>query len=349
VSGLRWASREVDRGEIASGLEEALAALSLGIENVALVQGAVAEGDLAAVEREIAASFSGPPPCHLVSQANAGECEVALLLWLYEGAVSRNGSVASVGGRGGRLYFVDGISAPPGDVVHQWARCFERLEETLAEAGLASADLVKVWTYYGDSGGEQHFQQFSAYRNRLFSALPFPIGPDSGGGGFPASTGVSVRGRSALGGIAASGAVLEAVSNPLQTDPYRYGPPMLPASFSRAVAVELEGERLLLVSGTASVTGSSIAHEGDLTAQVEQVLTLLEALAREAAEGGEVSWGHLTVYVRDREQAAVVRSLIEARHSGVPRLLVIAPLSRPSLLVEVDAAAIVRLEQGPTQ
>lgn len=343
MTGLRWATLEADRGEIAAALRDALAGVSLAAENIALLQAAVGEGEIGAVRREIAEACSGqPPPCHLVRQAHGGDRGVAALLWLYEGVVVRNGSVASIGQGSGKLHFVDGVSAPAGTVGEQWEHCFRSLDAALQGAGLATSSLVKLWTYYGNSGEDDHFPQFSDHRNRLFSGVQFSILAGSGDVGLPASTGVYASvGESALGAIAASGAEARAVVNPLQVDPHCYQPPMRPAWFSRGVRAELDGEGVLLASGTASIVGSAVVHEGHADAQARQVLTLLGALQQEAKGGGEARGGYMVVYVRDRKEATTVRGILDDCHPGVPTLVIVAPLSRPNLLVEVDSAAIV--------
>jgi len=186
VTGLRWATSEAEPGAIAAALRDAVDGASLALENVALLQAAVGEEGIAAARHEIAAAFEGePPPCHLVRQSPAGGRGIAALLWLYEGPVVRSGAVASIGRGPGRLHFVDGVSAPTGDVGAQWERCFGSLDAALREAGLAASSLVKLWTYYGSAGGDGHFPEFSAYRNRRFSRARFSIAPDSGAEGCP--------------------------------------------------------------------------------------------------------------------------------------------------------------------
>src|SRR5258708_39506048 len=79
------------------------------------------------------------------------------------------------------------------------------------------------------------------------------------------------------------------VENPRQKPAYkysrRYGP--MPPCFSRATIANVNGQRRLLVGGTASIVGEDSMHLDDVDAQLEETLKNLEALIDAAAERPE--------------------------------------------------------------
>lgn len=327
---LRWVTVETSHGGLGPAIRDALRAQGLRVEDVVKVQLVARDSERA--QCEFRDAFPGTP-CQALSQGLPGGRQVAALVWACTSPISRGQGVTSAGWGTARLYFLDAVTSGPGGTAgRQWARCFEVLGAALRRARLDFADLVKLWTFYGTASGEAHFTEFSTCRNEVFDGVRFTLSPDGGGRGLPASTGVRVTGGEAvLGAVAATGASACALSNPLQTDPYRY--PDRPALFSRGVRVQLDGAALLLASGTASVLGGAVTHEGSATAQAEQVLALLDVLA------GPARYGYLLAYVRDRSDAPAVRGVLRHHHRETPTLLVQARLSRPGLLVEIDSAA----------
>jgi len=77
--------------------------------------------------------------------------------------------------------------------------------------------------------------------------------------------------------------------NPRQVSAFRYPPQYGPKSpsFARASRVELGGEALIVVSGTASIVGHASLHVDDVRAQVDETVENLR-LVYGAAAGGEI-------------------------------------------------------------
>jgi len=137
------------------------------------------------------------------------------------------------------------------------------------------------------------------------------------------------------------------VENPRQKPAYtysqRYGP--MPPCFSRATIADLNGQRRLLVGGTASIVGEDSAHQDDAGAQLEETLRNLEALI-DAATGRQESTGalkrliDLRVYVACAGDAPAIRAELAARCPQAWRVeLVIARVCRPELLLEIEGVA----------
>jgi enamine deaminase RidA (YjgF/YER057c/UK114 family) len=121
-----------------------------------------------------------------------------------------------------------------------------------------------------------------------------------------------------------------------------------PSAFSRGFLVGRGGDRLVFVSGTASVgPAGETLHVGDFTAQARRAFENVRAvLAAGGADWRDVV--KVTVYLRDI--AAHYASFNEVRSAyfrevGLTRLpastCVEARLCRDDLLVEMDACAVV--------
>lgn len=140
-----------------------------------------------------------------------------------------------------------------------------------------------------------------------------------------------------------------AVANPRQIAPYRYsrsyGP--LPPCFARATVIEPEGERLVLVGGTASIVGEASVHVGDLAKQTDETLANLAVLIHEAAgeEGGDregalVRYEDVRVYYPDPYRQDELRGLLKGAFPGARAVeWVRADLCRTDLLVEIEGVA----------
>jgi enamine deaminase RidA (YjgF/YER057c/UK114 family) len=150
------------------------------------------------------------------------------------------------------------------------------------------------------------------------------------------ASGVGHQGRDLVIHCLASDRPGRAVDNPRQTAPYRYsrkyGP--LPPCFARATRIEVGGQPLVLVGGTASIVGEESVHLGDLARQTEETLTNLAALAPLA------EYRELRVYYPDTERLDELRTLLDGALAGADRIeWVRADLCRPELLVEIEGVA----------
>jgi chorismate lyase/3-hydroxybenzoate synthase len=137
------------------------------------------------------------------------------------------------------------------------------------------------------------------------------------------------------------------VENPRQKPAYkysrRYGP--MPPCFSRATIANVNGQRRLLVGGTASIVGEDSMHLDDVDAQLEETLKNLEALIDAAAERPEAGTAlsrllDLRVYLARQDDAPAIRAVLASRCPRAERIeLTIARVCRPELLVEIEGVA----------
>ncbi len=200
--------------------------------------------------------------------------------------------------------------------------------------------LLRIWNYFdGINQGradEERYKQFCIGRAAGLAAHHAHR--------YPAATAIGRRDGAPtlqIYWLAARtpGAPLE---NPRQVSAYhyprRYGPAS--PSFSRAMLVS---QRLLMISGTASIVGHSSRHSGSLTSQIDETLANLESLLERATSAHPAipaRWGEqslLKVYLRDGASAARVEAhLAERLPSSVRYMILEADICRSELLVEID-------------
>lgn len=132
------------------------------------------------------------------------------------------------------------------------------------------------------------------------------------------------------------------LENPRQTSAYRYprqyGP--VAPTFSRAM---LASDRLIMISGTASIVGHASRHPGDVRAQLQETLNNISNLlqrAAGAARGITPRLGAeslLKIYLRDPSLAGDVEALLKERLPSQTQFLILhADICRAELLLEVD-------------
>lgn len=203
--------------------------------------------------------------------------------------------------------------------------------------------LLRIWNYIdginqGD-GDNERYKLFCSGRAAGLSALG-PARDES----FPAATCIGRRDGDAMVQVywlagRAPGLPLE---NPRQVSAYRYpreyGP--TPPSFSRAM---LASDRLVMISGTASIVGHASRHRGNVRAQLDETFTNLANVlqrAAGAAPGITTKLGPqslLKIYLRDESLLPEVHDFLRERVPSETQYIVLhADVCRSELLVEID-------------
>jgi chorismate lyase/3-hydroxybenzoate synthase len=215
---------------------------------------------------------------------------------------------------------------------------YAALRKFLADSSYPYA--LRLWNYFdGINRGEgdtERYKQFCVGRIAGFGAQPAEH--------YPAATAIGRRdgdptlqvywlaGRS-------PGVPLE---NPRQVSAYRYprqyGP--IAPSFSRAMLVS---ERLVMISGTASIVGHASHHPGDLTAQLDEVLVNLTSVLQRACAIAPLlppqlgARSLLKFYLRDAAAAEKLDRLLRTRLTPQVRYMILeADICRSDLLLEAD-------------
>lgn len=116
---------------------------------------------------------------------------------------------------------------------------------------------------------------------------------------------------------------------------YEYG-----VTFERGTVLEFGDRAHVLISGTASINNKGeVVHVGDIVKQTERMWENVETLL---AEGGATydDVMHLVVYLRDAADYKLVKEMFEKRFSGMPIVFVLAPVCRPTWLIEMECIAV---------
>jgi chorismate lyase/3-hydroxybenzoate synthase len=210
-------------------------------------------------------------------------------------------------------------------------------------AGSRHPNLLRIWNYLDAiNEGEGDAERYKLFcMGRLAGQrVGMPMQEDR----FPAATCIGRRDGDPtlqvywLAGRA-PGVPLE---NPRQVSAYRYpreyGP--TPPSFSRAM---LASERLVMISGTASIVGHASRHRGDVRAQLDETFTnLANVLQRAAVAAPGItprlgSGSLLKIYLRDESLLPEVASFLQDRVPPQTQFVVLhADVCRAELLVEID-------------
>lgn len=249
------------------------------------------------------------------------------------------------------------------DILTFQQRVFEAYQTVFRELETESpSNPVRFWAYipgiHDDLGaGLDRYMAFNAGR---YSAFATQFGrPTAFDRSVPTASAVGIRGdQFALHGLAAS-TPGQAVENPRQVSAYhysrRFGP--MPPCFARATLMETPtGESVLLVGGTASITGEESRHVGDLHQQsLETCRNLANVVAsaeatkvREDASVDELrsllaNFKDIRVYHPRESDGPMISAFVKDAFPTSCRIeLVQAWLCRPELLIEIEGLALIQ-------
>jgi len=228
---------------------------------------------------------------------------------------------------------------------------FHQAEKLLRSEGASYHDVVRTWIYISDI--LDWYGDFNTVRNLCYSDYGFLGNVDSKVQAeqifLPASTGIEGRNSSglpttmdlfAIHRSPGSAIQIRPLCGVKQRSPFRYG-----SAFSRAIVVEGPDDKLILVSGTASIDeqGKSV-FIGDPAAQIRKTLSVVsELVASEDATLQDLC--EATVFIKRREDFLIYQQIIEQMGiSNSPSVCVLADVCRDELLFELDAAFILEKE-----
>lgn len=116
---------------------------------------------------------------------------------------------------------------------------------------------------------------------------------------------------------------------------YEYG-----VTFERGVVLDLDDRHVCYISGTASIDNhGKVVHVGDVNAQAHRMWENVETLL---LEGGMTydDVVQMIVYLRDPADYPLVKRLYDERFPSTPRVITLAPVCRPTWLVEMEVIAV---------
>lgn len=116
---------------------------------------------------------------------------------------------------------------------------------------------------------------------------------------------------------------------------YEYG-----VTFERGTVVEFGDRAEVYISGTASINNKGeVLHVGNILKQTERMLENVETLLNEGKSTFE-DVAQMIVYLRDMGDYSMVKKIFDERFPNIPRVFTLAPVCRPSWLIEMECIAI---------
>jgi enamine deaminase RidA (YjgF/YER057c/UK114 family) len=294
-----------------------------------------------------AAFGSAPPPGDALARASgvwidmpalhgAGVCEV----WQSAQPVERMERAGVRGGCNEHVLFGCLQLAEDAGIEAAARLAYERVFETIDALGYPY--LLRAWNYLsainGDADGIERYRRFNVGRHAAFAAHGRALGID-----MPAACALGSRGGPLTVYFVAGIAQGRALENPRQVSAYhypeRYGPRS--PTFSRAMAMQVNGQRCVAISGTASIVGHETRHAGDAAAQVDETLANIRVLLREggydvvpspAAGDGLL----LKAYLREPADLPIVERALARTFGRADTVYLQADICRADLLVEIE-------------
>ncbi len=218
---------------------------------------------------------------------------------------------------------------------------FLNVERGLRDHDLAYTDVVRTWIY--SSRLLEWYPELNAIRTGIYRGAGLGV---DGGPEFPASTGIMghsddeecVMDVLALRSDDPECARATAIRrSPRQDSSFNYG-----SSFSRGMAIEIEGRTTVHISGTASInTAGMSTHAGDAEHQsLETLLSISAILAEQGGSLGDIT--SATLFCKTKEAwEAWDRATRLLGIPSFPRICMIADVCRDDLLVEMEAVALI--------
>lgn len=217
----------------------------------------------------------------------------------------------------------------------------------LQEFDFNTFHVVRFWNYipgineYGER--DEHYKEFCAGRERAFYDFY-----KENGEVYPAATGIGSSGKN-LGIVLLAvhiDASRQGIENPRQIPAYEYSSEFGISSpkFSRATYVQYKMEKILFLSGTASIIGSTSVYVGDVEKQlyttIENISVLFseENLLRHSLilGGNDMNLRYIKVYIKNWDDYQRIRAICERNFDKDKILYMQSDVCRRELLVEIE-------------
>ena len=207
--------------------------------------------------------------------------------------------------------------------------------------------VVRFWNYipgineYGEY--DEHYKEFCVGRERAFYNFY-----KENGEVYPAATGIGSNGKDLCIVLLAVhiDASRYSIENPRQIPAYEYPTKFGISSpkFSRATFVQYKKNKILFVSGTASIIGSSSVYTGDVKKQlyttIENVNLLFckENLHRYSvlSNDNDMNLRYIKVYIKCWEDYQKIRAICERNFDKNKIIYMQSDVCRQELLVEIE-------------
>ncbi|GLB31290.1 pteridine-dependent deoxygenase like protein [Lacrimispora amygdalina] len=224
-------------------------------------------------------------------------------------------------------------------------------KQIFSELNLDLYHVVRFWNYIpniNEKGDvQERYKEFCAGREDAFLELYHKN--DSV---YPAATGVGTYGNDLCLCLLAVHKKAKRcnIENPNQVPAYCY-PRQFGASspkFSRAAYVEFQSEKIMLISGTASIIGTESVYMGDVVMQTNTTIDNIKILFDEknlrkyAIDYWRIKakLKYLKVYIRNWDDFPIIRQICENRFEKEKIVYLQSDICRSELLVEIEGVWI---------
>lgn len=275
----------------------------------------------------------------LIQQQPLDGTKIAAWLYLQSGVEvkEQNGAVVVSHNEYQHLWKM-GMVKNQGDSARQTEELLTEYEAMLSKFNATLAEnCIRTWFFVRDVDTNYHGLVVARRENFIQQGLTEKTHyiSSTGIGGSPADTKALVQ----LGTYAITGLEPEQqhyLYAPTHLNPtYEYG-----VTFERGTVVEYGDREHVFISGTASINNKGeVVHVGDIVLQTQRMWENVEALLKE----GETGWEdvmQIVVYLRDTADYEVVRQLFAERFPHIPTVITLAPVCRPTWLVEMECIAV---------
>ena len=275
----------------------------------------------------------------LIQQQPLDGTKIAAWLYLQSGVEVReqNGAVV-VSHNGYQHLWKMGMVKNQGDSARQTEELLTEYEAMLSKFNATLAEnCIRTWFFVRDVDTNYHGLVVARRENFIQQGLTEKTHyiSSTGIGGSPADTKALVQ----LGTYAITGLEPDQqhyLYAPTHLNPtYEYG-----VTFERGTVVEYGDRDHIFISSTASINNKGeVEHIGDIILQTKRMWENVEALLKE----GETGWEdvmQIIVYLRDTADYEVVKALFAERFPHIPTVITLAPVCRPTWLVEMECIAV---------
>lgn len=275
----------------------------------------------------------------LIQQQPLDGSKIAAWLYLQSGVeVKEQEGAVVVSHNGYQHLWKMGMVKNQGDSARQTEELLTEYEAMLSKFNATLAEnCIRTWFFVRDVDTNYHGLVVARRENFIQQGLTEKTHyiSSTGIGGSPADTKALVQ----LGTYAITGLEPDQqhyLYAPTHLNPtYEYG-----VTFERGTVVEYGDREHVFISGTASINNKGeVVHVGDIVLQTQRMWENVEALLKE----GETGWEdvmQIVVYLRDTADYEVVRQLFAERFPHIPTVITLAPVCRPTWLVEMECIAV---------
>lgn len=111
-------------------------------------------------------------------------------------------------------------------------------------------------------------------------------------------------------------------------------------TFERGTTIDFGDRRHIYISGTASINNrGEVVHIGDVEKQTKRAMeNVITLLAEADATTSDVA--QMIIYIRDTADYDSIKRYFDQHYSNIPKVIVWAPVCRPTWLIEVECIAI---------